>query len=453
MTVTVRFAPSPTGNIHIGNARTALMNWLFARQRGGRFLLRYDDTDAARSKREFADQIAADLAWLGIAPDAVYRQSERLALYETAAQGLRRSGHLYPCYETAGELELRRKRQASLGKPPLYDRAALRLTQGERVELEGKGRKPHWRFRLPNFDRDPLTPRRTEIGWNDLIRGPQAVDLASLSDPVLVREDGMATYTLSSVVDDIDLQVTHVIRGEDHVANTGVQIAIFSALGAVAPAFAHHNLLTNASGEGLSKRLGSLSLKSLAADGYEPMAVASLAVLTGGAGIVEPLADMDALAARFDLAGVSTSAAKFDVAELDRLNARLVHRMEWREAAPRFAPDAFGGRGAEFWPAVRENLSRAGGALELWDRFMAAPAAADPANRDYLRQARALLPAGDVGAETWGRWTADLGRATGRKGRDLYLPLRKALTGMDHGPDMARLLPLIGRERILARLP
>lgn len=453
MTPVVRFAPSPTGNIHIGNARTALLNWLYARRHGGQFILRFDDTDAERSKREYADQIAKDLAWLGIAPERVFRQSERGAVYEAAAEKLKKAGALYACHETPDELERRRKRQAAAGLPPLYDRAALRLTAGEKAALEAKDRRPHWRFRLPNFAADPLSPRRTEIQWDDLVRGRQTVDLASLSDPVLVREDGSFTYTLTSVVDDIDLKITHVIRGEDHVANTGVQIAIFRALGATPPQFGHHNLLTTTSGEGLSKRLGSLSLKGLAEAGYEPMAVASLAVLTGGAGIVEAVGDLDALGARLDLAGISHSAAKFDVAELDRLNARLVHAMDWRDAARRFPAGSFGGRGAEFWPVVRENVAKATDAIAIWEQLMAATPEFDPADRDFLAQARALLPAGEVGEATWGEWTTSLKQATGRKGRELFLPLRKTLTGADHGPEMARLLPLIGRERILARLP
>ena len=330
MTVKVRFAPSPTGNIHIGNARPALINWLFAKQRGGEYLLRYDDTDVERSRLEFAEGIARDLEWLGIHPDAVEWQSKRSAIHQAATDRLIASGLLYPCFETPDELDRRRKRQAARGLPPIYDRAALKLTAEERSRLESEGRKPHWRFLLPNHEGDPFNPRRTEIRWDDLVRGEEIVDLASVSDPVLVREDGTWLYTLPSVVDDIDLGITHIIRGDDHVTNTGVQIALFEALGAKAPVFGHLNLLTTASGEGLSKRLGSLSLKSLADDGFEPMAVASLAVLIGGAGPVEPIPNMAALAERFDITKVGKSAAKFDTAELDALNARLVHGYEWK---------------------------------------------------------------------------------------------------------------------------
>ena len=327
MTVTVRFAPSPTGHLHIGNLRTALFNWLFAQRQGGRFVLRFDDTDKERSRTEFADQIAVDLAWIGLAPDRVIRQSERLALYDAAAERLKAAGLLYPCYETPDELDRKRKRLAARNLPPVYGREALRLTDDERQALEAEGRKPHWRFLLPNFADDPLQPQRTEIHWDDLVRGPQTVDLASLSDPVLIRGDGSYLYTLPSIVDDGDVGVTHVIRGDDHVTNTGVQIAIFEALGLTPPVFGHHNLLTTVSGEGLSKRSGALSLVSLREAGLEPMAVASLAVLVGLPGAIDALPDLAALAERMQFEGSSQSASKFDPSELDRLNADLVHAM------------------------------------------------------------------------------------------------------------------------------
>ncbi len=269
----VRFAPSPTGNIHIGNSRTALVNWLFAKKAGGQFILRFDDTDKARSKQEFADQIEKDLTWLGIQPDRIERQSARFASYDKAADGLRAKGLLYACYETADELDRKRKRQLARSLPPIYDRAGLYLSDQQKQEFEAEGRKPHWRFLLANYDGKPDNMVRTPITWSDVVRGEQTIDLASMSDPVLVREDGTYLYTLPSVVDDIEMGVTHIIRGDDHVTNTAAQIAIFEALGATAPGFGHHNLLTTASGEGLSKRLGSLSIASLSEDGYEPMAV------------------------------------------------------------------------------------------------------------------------------------------------------------------------------------
>lgn len=452
MTIKVRFAPSPTGNIHIGNARPALINWLFAKQRGGEYLLRYDDTDVERSKLEYAEGIARDLHWLGIQPDAVEWQSKRSAIHQAATDRLIASGLLYPCFETPDELDRRRKRQAARGLPPIYDRAALKLTSEERLRLVSEGRKPHWRFLLPNHEGDPFSPRRTEIRWDDLVRGEEVVDLASVSDPVLVREDGTWLYTLPSVVDDIDLGVTHIIRGDDHVTNTGVQISLFEALGAKAPVFGHLNLLTTASGEGLSKRLGSLSLKSLADDGFEPMAVASLAVLIGGAGPVEPMRDMAALVERFDITKVGKSAAKFDTAELDALNARLVHAYEWMDVEQRFSAGAFGPEPEVFWNAIRGNISRVREAGDWWERLMRTEPEIASEDRDFIALALDLLPPEPWTATTWGEWTGALKEKSGRKGKSLFMPLRKALTGLEHGPEMAALLPVIGRERTLARL-
>ncbi len=452
MTVKVRFAPSPTGNIHIGNARPALINWLFAVQNGGKYLLRYDDTDIARSKQEYVEGIARDLNWLGIVPHEVEWQSKRASIHQAATQKLKQAGLLYPCYETSDELDRRRKRQAARGLPPVYDRAALKLTDDDRAKLEAEGRHPHWRFMLPNFESDPFVTRRTEVLWNDLVRGEEIVDLSSVSDPILVREDGTWLYTLPSVVDDIDTGITHVIRGDDHVTNTGVQIAIFEALGAKPPVFAHLNLLTTASGEGLSKRLGSLSLKSLAEDGYEPMAVASLAVLIGGSGPVEPMPDMTSLASRFELSGIGKSAAKFDTSELDALNTKLVHQYSWEQVESRFPAGALGDHPAEFWNAVRGNCEKVRDAMDWRDRVANATPVIDAEDREFISQAAGLLPKEPWSPATWGEWTGLIKEQSGRKGRGLFMPLRKALTGLEHGPEMAALLPVIGKERTLARL-
>jgi glutamyl-tRNA synthetase len=452
MTATVRFAPSPTGFLHIGNARPALMNWLFALREGGRFVLRYDDTDRERSTAEFAEAISEDLAWLGIHPHESFRQSERIAQYDAAAERLRAAGLLYPCYETAEELERRRGRARALGRPPVYDRAALKLSDEDRAALEAEGRKPHWRFLLPNHDGDPFVTRRSECSWSDLCRGEQTIDLASLSDPVLIRADGTYLYTLPSIVDDIASGITHVIRGEDHVANTAVQLAIFKALEATPPVFAHHNLLTTVSGEGLSKRKGALSLRSLREAGFEPMAVASLAVLSGTSHSIEPAETMAALAEMVSLADVSRSAAKFNPDDLRPLNARLVHRLPFEAVADRLQALGVAG-GAAFWEAVRENCETVGDAARWW-RAVSDPQAlaVDPEDADYLARAAELLPAEPWDDTTWGTWTAALKAKTGRKGKALFLPLRKALTGEAHGPDMKALLPLIGRRNSAARL-
>ncbi|MBY0296937.1 MAG: glutamate--tRNA ligase [Methylobacterium sp.] len=442
MAPVVRFAPSPTGNLHIGNARTALFNALFARARGGTVVLRLDDTDTARSTPEFAAAIAQDLDWLGIAPDRAVRQSDRVALYDAAAERLKAAGRLYPAYETPEELERRRRRQLGRGQPPVYDRAALRLTAEERAALEAEGRRPHWRFRL-----DPGV-----VAWTDLVRGECRVEAESLSDPVLVRADGSYLYTLPSVVDDAEMGITHVIRGEDHVTNTAVQIQIFSALGAPVPAFAHHNLITTASGEGLSKRLGHLSLRGLREAGYEPLAVAALATLTGSAEAVRPVADLGELAGLLDLAHVSRAPAKFDTHDLDQLNARLVHAMPYDAAAGRLA--ALGvprEAGEAFWTAVRANLTRVAQAGPWWG-VVQGPVTPVIADAAFAARAAALLPPEPWDASTWKAWSEAVKAETGLKGKALFLPLRLALTGLDHGPDLAGLLPLIGRARSLRRL-
>lgn len=438
----VRFAPSPTGYLHIGNARPALLNALFARRTGGRFLLRLDDTDAERSTEAFAEAIGEDLAWLGIVPDLFARQSARTAQHDAAADRLRAAGRLYPCYETPEELERRRKRQLGRGQPPIYDRAALRLTGDERAALEAEGRRPHWRF---------LLEART-VGWDDLVRGPAHVDCASLSDPVLIRADGSYLYTLPSVVDDADLGITHVIRGEDHVTNTGVQVQIFEALGAAVPVFGHHNLLTTADGEGLSKRLGHLSLRGLREAGYEPAAVRSLAVLTGSAESVRAVPDLDALAGLVDLGEISRAPARFDPAELDGLNARLIHAMPYRAAAARLADLGIPEDRAEaFWLAVRANLSRVPEAAPWW-RVVTGPVEPVLTEPAVIAAAVESLPPEPFGPETWKAWTTEIRTRTGAKGRGLFMPLRLALTGLEHGPDLAGLLPLIGRERAARRL-
>jgi glutamyl-tRNA synthetase len=438
----VRFAPSPTGRIHIGNARTALLNWLFARRGSGRFILRFDDTDVERSRAEYAEAIEVDLAWLGIRPDLVCRQSERISLYDSAAERLRGLGRLYPCFETAEELDRRRKRQQALGRPPIYDRAALRLTAEERAELEAQGRRPHWRFFL-----EPEIVR-----WSDLVRGDSHIDCASLSDPVLQREDGSYLYTLPSVADDVDLGITHVIRGEDHVTNTAVQIQIFDALAGRSPIFGHHNLLTDASGDGLSKRTGALSIASLRESGVEARAVAALAVLVGSAESVRPIDSLDELAAAFELSQLSHASARFDETELRALSARTLHQTPFEDVRDRLAALGIVGPSAEpFWAAARGNLTRLDEARDWWKvvHGEVAPIVEDAA---FIETAAARLPPEPWDASTWGAWTGTLKRETGRKGRDLFHPLRLALTGRESGPELASLLPLIGRARASARL-
>lgn len=456
MTVTVRFAPSPTGHIHIGNTRTALFNWLYAKKKGGRFILRFDDTDVERSRKEYADGISRDLEWLGIKPDLTVAQSQRFSLYDAAVEKLKAAGLLYPCYETPEELERRRKIRLSRRLPPVYGREALKLTDKERAALEAEGRKPHWRFLLPNYQGDPFTTERTEVQWDDVVRGPQMVDLASMSDPVLIRADGTYLYTLPSVVDDIDLGVTHIIRGDDHVTNTGAQIALFRALSAEPPAFGHHNLLTTVSGEGLSKRTGSLSVASLRDAGIEPMAVASLAVLIGTSENVTAASSMEELATLFEPTSTSRSAAKFDPAELSGLSRHLIQTLPFGEVADRLSLLGIAGDDAEaFWIAVRGNLETVSEAEDWWRIVKKSPAKdADLSteDRDFVRAAAKHLPEEPWDADTWRAWTGAVKAETGRKGRGLFMPLRIALTGREQGPELAGLLPLLGREETLARL-
>lgn len=442
MTIKVRFAPSPTGLIHIGNARTAIVNWLHAKKAGGQFVLRFDDTDTARSKKEYADAIAEDLQWLGLSVDETQWQSKRFERYDVVAAQLKAEGRLYACYETGDELERKRRRQLATGKPPVYDRTGLSLTDEDRARLEAEGRKPHWRFKLNDRVVESV----------DLIRGEQAIDMASLSDPVLIREDGSYLYTLPSVIDDIDMGITDVIRGEDHVVNTSVQVEIFEALGAKPPRFAHHSLLVGADGKGLSKRLGSLSVSSMREEGLEPMAVVSHAALLGTSEAIAPYQSLDDLMAVFDISKLSRAPARFDIEEVRHLNARLLHDMPLAMVADRLA--AMGARNDEaFWLAVRGNITVLEDVKQWNDVVTGAmePVIADE-DREFITAALGVLPAGEVTADTWSTWVPAVKAATDRKGKGLFQPLRLALTGLTHGPELRDLLPLIGREQIEKRL-
>lgn len=445
---TTRFAPSPTGVLHVGNIRTALHNWMLARQAGGTFILRIDDTDAARSREEYVEAIRADLAWLGLDWDREERQSARLARYNAAFEALRAAGRIYPCYETAQELEVKRKIALGRGLPPIYDRAALKLTEAERAAREADGTPAHWRFMLDHAE---------PIQWEDGIRGAQKFDPAQLSDPVIRRADGSWLYMMPSAVDDIDMGVTQVLRGEDHVSNTAVQIQIFTALYAAGfgadqnaaktlPAFAHEALLVGREGK-LSKRLGSLGCDAFRERGIEPEAIIALLARLGTSQPVEPIADRAALTASFDLASFGRAPAKFDEEDLDRLNAGIVHQLPYAAVAARLPL----GMDEAGWHAVRPNLAHVGEAADWW-RLVTGPVT-PPAFTDedkaFLAQAAETLVWGD---NPWAALTAALKDATDRKGRALFLPLRQALTGMDHGPDMGELLPLIGEVEARARL-
>jgi glutamyl-tRNA synthetase len=433
MPVNVRFAPSPTGLLHVGNARAAILNVLFAKKQGGRFILRIDDTDQARSTREFEDAIHRDLAWLGLVHDFSERQSARMEAYRTAFDKLVAEGRIYPCYETEAELERQRGLLKARKLPPIYDRSSLDPAKKEKWEAEG--RKPHWRFRL----------NRAKVQWDDLIRGPVEIDTATQSDPVLLREDGNFLYTFPSVVDDVDFAISHVIRGEDHVTNTAAQIEIFEALGSKPPAFAHYPLLVGARGEALSKRLGSLSLQQLREEGLEPQAICAYLAKIGTSDPVEPRLTLDDLAAEFDFGKIGRAPAHFDSDELASLNARTLH------ITPYAAVQDRAGVPENVWQAIQANLTKLSEARDL---ALLVTGPVTPVIEDAGLTARAveLLPPEPWNEETWGAWTKAIAAATGAKGRGLYHPLRLALTGRGDGPELKKLLPLIGRAKALSRL-
>ena len=436
---TTRFAPSPTGYIHVGNLRTALMNYLIARKAGGTFILRIDDTDPERSKEEYVDAIKQDLDWLGLHWDRVERQSARLERYAEAADRLREMGRFYEAFETPTELDLKRKKQLNMGKPPVYDRAALNLSEAEKDKLRAERGDGVWRFKLD----------QEWIEWTDGILGDTSIDAASVSDPVLIRGDGQVLYTLASVVDDTEMGVTHVVRGSDHVTNTATQIQIIAALGGTVPSFAHHSLLTGPQGESLSKRLGTLSLRDLRAQGVEPMALLSLLARLGSADPVELRSSMDELIEGFDISRFGAAPTKFDAADLFPLTARYLQSLDYADVADKIADIGVpADLGERFWLVARDNITTLHDLEGWWTLFRDG---AEPVIEDedaaFIAQAMDMLPEGPHDTDTWGAWTTAVKEATGRKGKALFMPLRKALTGQGHGPDMAQVLPLLQRIR------
>lgn len=442
MSVKVRFAPSPTGMLHIGNVRTALITWLYARNTGGSYLLRIDDTDSERSKKEYELAIEDSLIWLGLDWDEKANQSERMDRYSAVIEQLKADGRLYACYETSDELNLKRKSLLSRGKPPIYDRAALDLTDEQKNKYESEGRKPHWRFKL----------NHTPIVWNDLVRGEVKFEGELLSDPVLIREDGSPLYHLCSVIDDIDFGITCVVRGEDHVSNTAMHVQMFEALDADIPAFAHLPLISDAEGGKLSKRLGSMSVKDLRdTEGLEPMAIASLLARLGSSDPIEAFSSLEPLIESFDFSKFSRGTPKFDTDELFRLNARILHNMSFDEAIVSLRKLGLNVVDETFWNAVRPNIERLRDVKDWWEvaNGPVSPSIEDP---DYIAEALELLPSEPWDSETWKNWTTAIKEKTGRKGKELFMPLRQALTGMSHGPELDVLLPLIGYAQTQKRL-
>jgi glutamyl-tRNA synthetase len=434
MTIT-RFAPSPTGYIHVGNLRTALMNYLIARKAGGTFILRIDDTDPVRSEQKYVDGIKQDLEWLGLYWDKVERQSERLDRYADAADKLRSIDRFYEAFETPTELDLKRKKQLNMGKPPVYDRAALNLSAEERDALRAERGDGVWRFKLD----------QERINWKDGILGDISIDAASVSDPVLIRGDGQVLYTIASVVDDTDMGVTNVVRGSDHVTNTATQIQIMKALGMTPPSFAHHSLLTGPQGEALSKRLGTLALRDLREQGVQPMALLSLMARLGSSDPMELRSEMSELIEGFDVGSFGTAPTKFDVADLFPLTANVLQAKPLADVADQIADLGVPADLAEtFWTVTRDNITTLKDLAAWWTLFSeGADPVIDDEDAEFVAQAMAILPESPFDDTTWKTWTGAVKEATGRKGKGLFMPLRKALTGQSHGPDMSATMTLL----------
>lgn len=434
MTIT-RFAPSPTGYIHVGNLRTALMNYLIARKAGGTFILRIDDTDPVRSDEKYVDGIKQDLEWLGLQWDKVERQSERLDRYADAAEKLRSIDRFYEAFETPTELDLKRKKQLNMGKPPVYDRAALNLSTEERDALRTERGDGVWRFKLD----------QERINWKDGILGDISIDAASVSDPVLIRGDGQFLYTIASVVDDTDMGVTNVVRGSDHVTNTATQIQIMKALGMTPPEFAHHSLLTGPQGEALSKRLGTLALRDLREQGIQPMALLSLMARLGSSDPMELRSEMSELIEGFEVSSFGTAPTKFDVADLFPLTANVLQAKPLADVADQIADLGVPADLAEtFWTVTRDNITTLKDLAAWWTLFSeGADPVIDDEDAEFVAQAMAMLPQAPFDDTTWKTWTGAVKEATGRKGKGLFMPLRKALTGQSHGPDMSATMTLL----------
>ena len=443
MTVKLRFAPSPTGYLHVGNIRTALMNALLCRQQGGSFMLRIDDTDFERSKPEYIEAVKDDLAWLGISYDSMAQQSMRMDRYNAVCDELKKIGRLYPCYETPEELDRKRKRQLSKGKPPVYDRASLNLTQSEIQAFEAEGRKPHWRFKL----------NTQTIIFNDLIRGEVKIEAETVSDPVLIRADDTYLYTVCSVIDDTDFGITHIVRGEDHVTNTATQIQIFEAIEGNVPTFAHHPLLTDNAGEKLSKRLGGLSVRELRTQGIEPEAILSYLARLGTSDAIIACQNFSEICNGFDITRTSQSAARFIPEDMFALNTQILASSDFDKYQTRL--NAINPHiNAEFWDGVKHNIKLLSD-VTFWSAivFGEPNLVCDDTDKEFIKTALDMLPPQESWTHNiWQDWTSILKDKTDRKGKSLFMPLRKALTGMEHGPEMAVIVNLLGHDTIANRL-
>ena len=432
----VRFAPSPTGKLHIGNARIALFNYMLAKKNNGHFILRLDDTDTERSTDEFATGIINDLKWLGIEYDSTFKQSDRMNRYNEVLQQLKDMGRVYACYETAEELSLKRKSQISAGKPPVYDRASLNLSDSEKADKEAQGIKPHWRFLLND----------ETMEWNDLSRGETRFEPQHLSDPVLVREDGRPLFTLTTIVDDIDEKITHIIRGDDHATNTAVQVQIFKALGNHMPQFGHLPLISGKDGDKMSKRLGTGAIETIRDNGIEAITLLSALSRLGTNISPDGTDSLEKLITEFNMNNYSRAMPKFDVDELDGLNAKFLHHMDFDDVKTKL-PNAT----PEIWNAISGNINK----LSEFDtvcEIITGDVKPVINDSEFIKTALGLLPDGDITNDTWKSWTTAVKEATGKKGKELFLPLRLAITGQEHGAEMSVILPLIGRDKVIKRL-
>ncbi len=440
MNVITRFAPSPTGMLHIGNARTALINWLYAKAHGGKFILRIDDTDLERSKPEYEKAIIQDLKWLGLTWDDTFSQSSRLDKYNLVKEQLIKSGRLYECYETAEELDVKRKLQLAAHKPPIYDRAALKLTEQQKNRFKVERRRPHYRFRM----------RDAPIKWNDIVNGPMSYESSNIGDPILVRGDGSMTYMICSTVDDIEYNISHILRGEDHLTNTAIQIQIFEALSSSLPAFGHLSLVHQREGK-ISKRVGGFEISSLRDDeGIEAMTINSFFATIGTSEPVKILNNMKELTDNFNITKFSKSPTTYLPEELERLNHKFVISLEYKDIKDRLIEMGCAQITEDFWLAVRPNLQKLKEIKDWWKICNHNPVI-EGLDKNFLAEAAVLLPS-DLTVDSWAQWTKLVSAKTGKLGKELFMPLRLALTGMDHGPELKNLLPLIGRERILERL-
>lgn len=440
MTIKTRFAPSPTGFIHVGNTRTALICYLMAKSRNGEFMLRMDDTDTERSKEEYVEQIQKDLKWLGINWDIFSRQSERSARYEEIKQKLIAEGKLYACYETPQEIEIKRKMLLNQGKPPIYDRQGLKLSNEQKQEFEKQGRKPHWRFKL---DEDK------KIAWQDIIKGEISFDAKNLSDPVLIRENGMPTYMLPSAIDDVDFNITHVVRGEDHVSNTAIQIQLFDAIGGKAPQFAHHSLMKTKNGK-ISKRDGGFDIKTLKENNIEAATITSFLAYLGTSKPIEPCVEIEKLIKDFDLSIFSKAAAIYDEIELERLNPKVLRHYHYNQIKDRKSME---GINIDFWQSIHNNINKLS-EVKLWNDICnkQIDPVIDEEDVEFLSDIAKILPDNNWSENTWDEWINNIKKITDRKGKKLFMPIRKALTAIEHGPELKYILPLIGKEKTLNRL-